>query len=908
MGWTKRWRKRLRVLFCREAVERELDEELAYHLEMETERNLRAGMSSGEARRQAAIAFGGVEKHKEEVRDARRFGWVPRMSLDFKLGLRMFHRYPGLTLVGGLSMAFAIAVGTAVFGYATRLVFPSLPFDGSERLVALLHIDQTDASTKLPHLSDFVAWRERLTTVDEVGAYALSFRNLETESGAIPVSMAQVSASAFRLWGRPPLLGRPLLDDDEHLAGPPVATIGEDVWESRFGRDPGVVGRTVSLGGSPVTIVGVMPAEFWFPNGARVWVPLRFDPSAYRPGAGQAVGVFGRLTPGASLESVQAELATVGIGMAADHPETHAHLRPQAIPLARAFVPLPPEVLVGAVSFAMLGIAFVLLVCGNVGLLMFARTAARESEITVRTALGASRARIVGQLFAEALVLATVSAIVGVSAASYGMTWLANAAIRLLSPDVLQFAEIPLRVEPYAAFHGAFLALLAAVVAGVIPALRLTGRRVESSLRKDSGGSRALRLAWGWTTVIVIQIALTMAFPALGYLVQRDVVRAEAADPGFASEEYLMATLHMDSGDLATSTIASAEEFSVRVGARYEDFKQRLESEPGVAGVTFAAQLPKRSHPWIWVEIDDGAAPSDGSLSEHRMRMGSVDPDYFSVLGAEIVAGRGFQPADLAPDQNVVVVNTLFVDRVMGGRNPVGRQLRYRRLSRPGTSGGANSSDTPEAAWYEIVGVVETLSMSDGAGGDAGVYEAIRPDAVYPIPMAIRVLGDPRAFAPQLRTLAAEIDPALQITGIVPFDEFQDLDLRIGTLGSRLAFGIGAIALILSLSGIYSIMALAVSQRTREIGIRIALGAEPRRIFVAIFRRPLGQIGIGIILGACFLAALLAGYFEGVPPGGPVATFASYVILMTAVCLLACVVPIRRAMGIEATEAMRADV
>ncbi|HEX8696448.1 MAG TPA: ABC transporter permease [Longimicrobium sp.] len=338
MGWTKRWRKRLRALLRRDAVESELDEELAFHLEMETRKNLRAGMSPEKARRQAALAFGGVEKFKEEVRDARTLGWVTGMSLDFRLGFRMLLKYPGLTLVGGLAMAFAIALGAAAFEFVGKMAYPKLPLPGGGRIVAIQSWDAAAGRAEPRVLHDFAAWRAEVASVQELGAFRVLERNLVAGNGGRgePVAVAEVSASAFRVARVSPLLGRALADADERAGAPPVAVLAYDTWRARFGGDPAVVGRTVRLGSARATVVGVMPGEFVFPAAQGLWVPLRLDPLDYARGAGPELdGVFGRLAPGVALEEAQAELSALGRRAAADHPDTHRHLRPRVMPYAR---------------------------------------------------------------------------------------------------------------------------------------------------------------------------------------------------------------------------------------------------------------------------------------------------------------------------------------------------------------------------------------------------------------------------------------------------------------------------------------------------------------------------------------------------------------------------------------------
>ncbi|HEX8696450.1 MAG TPA: ABC transporter permease [Longimicrobium sp.] len=905
MRWIAEARERLRGLFFRAREEAEMDEELRFHLEMETERLMREeGLGPAEARRRARVAFGGVEKYKEEVRDARGLGWLTGMSLDFKLGLRMLLKYPGLTLVGGLAMAFAIWVGAGTFEFVTQVLRPTLPLDEGGRIVG---VRNWDAAAGRPHdraLHDFAAWRHELRAVGELGAFRTLERNLITGAGeAEPVEVAEISASAFRLARVPPLLGRSLVETDEQAGAPPVVVIGHDVWKTRFGGDPGVVGRTVRLGSAEATVVGVMPEGFGFPVAQGLWVPLHLSPLDYERGAGPEVRVFGRLAPGATLGEAQAELAALGRRAAADFPRTHRHLRPRVAPYAQSILSLSgtESLLVGSTNLFL--VMFLVLVCGNVALLMFARAATREGEIVVRSALGASRGRIVTQLFAEALVLAGAAAAVGLAGAGAGMRW----GFAVVEGALLDGARLPFwfhpSLSPATVLYAGVLAALAAAIAGVLPALKVT-RGLQARLREAGAGGGGLRFGGIWTAVIVAQIAVTVVFPVTAFATWRDVEQVRSIRADFAAEEFLSARLAMDREAAPADTSRAA--FAARFRAARQELERRLAAEPGVAGVTFAERLPRMYHPHRIVEVDTGgAAPRRPQWPEgYRVSSVAVDADYFQVLGAPVRAGRGFHSGDFAPDARVVVVNRSFVERVLGGRNPVGRRVRYVYLE-----GQARTGDEEPGPWHEIVGVVDDLGMApDGFDPKAaGFYHPLAPDAAGPLHVAVRVRGSPESFGPRLRALAAGVDPTLRVDGLVPMDELSQTELQFLDFWFRITVLVSAIAVLLSLTGIYAVMSFTVSRRTREIGIRVALGADARRVVLAIFRRPLGQVALGVAAGALLIGALLCVASEGMMPLKAVAWLAGYAAFMLGVCLLACVVPTRRALRIEPAEALRVD-
>jgi predicted permease len=876
----------------------EMDEEMRFHLEMEAGRLQREhGLSPAEARRRAAIAFGGVDKHKEQGRDARGLNRVTGMALDFKLGLRMLVRYPGLALVGGLALAFAIAAGAATFELMTQVLHPRLPLPGGERIVGIRTWDAAAGRPQPRVAADFLAWRGELRTVRDLGAFRALQRNLVVPGGsAEPVSAAEMNASGFRVAGVPPRLGRPLGEADERADAPAVVVIGHELWRTRFAADPAVVGREVRVGGTPHTVVGVMPEGFGFPVSQQLWMPLRHAALEHPAGEGPALWVFGRLAPGATVDALQAELEAFARRRAAESPATHRHLRPQALTYARSVLDLPWGMVTRAAYSTNAGVLlFLLLVCANVAALVFARTAARESELVVRTALGASRRRIVLQLFAEALVLGAAAAALGLAAAGFGLRW-------GLGVFAAVEGELPFwfhaGLSPRTALYTAFLALLAAGVAGVVPALKMTGQGGEARLRQAAAGGSTLRFGRWSTGIIVTQVALCAAFVPVIADAGMDTDDIRTADVGFPAGEYLSARLETDR---EAASGASAAGSDARLRAAYEELERRLEAEPGVSGVTFAGQLPGGYHPRRAVEVEGAAVPPpSGAL--HRVQGAAVGTDFFDVLGVPVLAGRGFEPGDLGAGRGVVVVNESFVREVLGGRNPVGRRIRY---PEPRDRGEPFAAAGEQGRWYEIVGVVRevTLTVDPDLPHNAGIYHPAAAGGDFPLHVAAHVRGDPERFAPRLRALALAVDPTLRLYEVRPAADARAEALTTYRFWVRVGYMACAVVLLLAVLGIYSIMAFTVSRRTREIGIRVALGADRRRIVAAVFSRSFRQVGLGVAAGTLLLVAL-AGGIHSLKMAG---LLAAGTALMAAATAAACVVPTRRVLAIPPTEAMRAD-
>ena len=926
MSWVDGARARLALVFSRKAAESRFSEEIGFHIEMETERLRREeGLDAGEARRRALAAFGGVENHREALRDGRGLRWLGGLSLDFKLGARMLVKYPGLTAVGGLAMAFAIWVGVVTFEMVTLLSYPTLPLPGGDRVVKIRNWD-AEASREEPRVvHDFVAWRGSLRSVTDLGAFRDRTLNLITRAGgdARPVQAAEITASGFRIAAEAPLLGRALIADDERAGAPDVVVLGHDVWRTRFAGDPGVVGRSVQLGDAFATVVGVMPEGFEFPVAHDLWTPLRLDVRDQQaPRSGPALNVFARLAPGVSFDDAQAELAAVGRRMAAEFPTTHEHLQPQLAPYAKGFAVFGMPGLLMTVVIPGFAVMLLVLVCSNVALLLFARAATRESELTVRSALGATRGRIVAQLFAEALVLGGVAAVVGLAAAAFALRQWGTPFLEA-NMGRLPF-WIDVRLSPAAVLYAILLTVLAAVIAGVVPALKVTSG-MGTRLRQAAAGGGGLKFGGVWTAVIVTQVAFTTAFPAMVLIEQLMLVRVRTFEAGFPSEQYLAARVEPEDVDVS-GTDAAAVAARQAVGARFvpavERLRQRVASEPGVLGVAFVDRLPREPHRESDVELDDttgvaaeGATSATSGAREalREVQTAFVDASYFDVLQAPILAGRAFQPADFVSEPRVVIVDQSFVDQVLLGRNAIGRRIRFvDRWAR------ARGEVVPPHPWVQIVGVVKELGMGAPTqrGRAAGVYLPTIAGNQGPTKMVVHVRGDPMSLAPQVRALATTVDPTLRLSEFQRVDQVTSSILWVLKLWLRMTVLLTAIALLLSLAGIYAVMAFTVSKRTREIGIRVALGANARRVVTSIFRRPLTQVAVGVAAGAA-LAGLFLVFMTSCQDGvcddtrvvtAPrVALLLLYALLILGVCLLACVVPTRRALNVEPTEALRVE-
>lgn len=820
---------------------------------------------------------------------------IPRMTsmswIDVKLGIRMLVKYPGLTLVGGTAMAFAIFVGVVAFTMLTVMMYPSLPLKAADRVVEITTRDVAKSEDESRQMHDFRTWRSSVRSITDLGAWQNSNRNLVIPGvETSPVPVAEMSASGFQVGEGEPHLGRVLTDADADPNAPLVMVIGHDVWKSRFGSDPDVIGRTVQLGDEYPVVVGVMREGFEFPVAHDAWLPLRMHLVDDSPRGGRATSVFGRLAPRETLESAQAELTTIGQRASIDFPVTHQHLVPQVSAFADQSAMGNDEF---AVMFAIYFFvaALLTLICGNVGLLIFARAASRESDLVVRTALGAARSRIVWQFFAEALALAGLAAAVGLGAAGLLLdTW--GTSFLEANLGRLPF-WVDLRLSPTTIMFTLVFTVFGAAVAGVMPAFKVT-RGMNDRLKQSSAGSGGAQFGGVWTFIIVAQVAVTMLFPAIVYGERFLVGRVDDFDMGFAADRVLTARIDKD-----------ASTSPARYAQSLEDLQNRLAATSGVMGVTFAQSLPATGHPQRRIEL----AEADGAVTPTWTSLAAVSSSYFDALDAPVIAGRAFTSADVQPDARVAIVDQAFVELVLQGGNPIGLQFRFA----PRVDGPA----PPPEPWYEVVGLVKELGVSAPFQKEraAGLYLPSAPQDLREQYVMVHVAsGDAATFGPQLREIATDVDSTLRVSEVRVAAAINGDIVWVMNLWVRITSVMSILAVVLSLAGIYAVLSFTVSRRTREIGVRVALGGSRERVIAAILRRPLVRVGLGVLVGSAIVLAVVIALRGSEFPGADTplttwhfATLAAYVVVMVIVCSLAVVVPARRALRVEPTVALRTD-
>ncbi len=815
--------------------------------------------------------------------------------LDWKLGARLLLKYPALTIIGGLSLAAAMTIGAVGIEVADELLYKRLPFDEGGRVVRLETQDTAASRVEPRVLHDFAIWRRSLKTVVELGAARVSERNVLTGEGRVEsLRVAEITASAFPLTRVPPLHGRPLQPTDEMPAAEPVVVLGYDVWQRQFLNDPAIIGRVVTVGRTARTVVGVMPPRFGFPRNQQLWVPLPIQDAA--PREGPAVQVFGRLAPGANWPDAAAELEVVSARSAADQPATHAQLRTRV----RAFAGRTPgdplrfeDLVVHAIVLLLLGA-----ISANVATLIFARTAMREPEIVVRHALGASRARVVAQIVTEGLVLALAAAVLALVVAQTTVRYAWERATQIVGDDGLPF-WVDLKLEPATVAYALLLALVAAALIGLLPALKATGACIQRGLQGITSTGGTMKFGGIWSFIVGAQVACTLLFVPAAIGIYTTSVQNRPKWTAFPTEHYLTFRLRMDTEALAGERgLADDTQIGARRALAYESLAGRLREEPGVTDVVHGDRLPTMPPDWVPVEMEqDGAAPArlHGNY-EGGFAMAAVGAGYHDAFGGRVLAGRALHAADAGAPNGPVVVNEAFM-RVVG-RNPVG--VRIRTLQR--LSDGGWGEPGP---WQEIVGVVTDLwTVPADWGGAAYIYRAGSTAELDPVVVAVRVAGEAAPLAPRVAALARQVDAGLQLRDIATLQETVAQQQALGGgIGGVVIGSVVLGAVVFSAAGLYALMSVAVARRTREIGIRIALGASRRRVLGSVFARAGRQLGGGIIAGNS-LIMLIAWRADSLTADLLVSSVITSVI-MAVVGVLACAAPARRALRIQPTETLR---
>ncbi|HVG28765.1 MAG TPA: ABC transporter permease [Pyrinomonadaceae bacterium] len=884
--WRGLARDRLRWLARRRSVETEMEEELRFHLRRMEEQNVARGMGRAEAARAARRRFGDLARVREGCRDVRGGGFVETLWQDLRYGVRSLAKSPGVTLVIVLTLALGAGANAAIFSVVEAVLLRPLPFGEPERIVGLRETLPGEGTIPVAYRT-YAEWRERCGAIFESVAASSAWRfNLEGGGDAERVDGARVTGSYFDVMGVSPLLGRTFRAEELRAGAPRAVVIEEGLWRRRFGGSADALGQKLRLDGVDYEVVGVMPAaEARGETGwASVWVPMVVrDEGRARSNPFRYLRVNARLRAGATLDGARSEIARVMTALRQEFPDTHG--KPYGVEARQLRDFVVPEGTRSALLVLSGVVALVLLIaCANVANLLLARSVAREREIAVRVALGASRGRIVRQLLTESLLLSAAGGTAGLA--------LAHAGLRLL---VAASAEVVPRVEGVrldAAVFGFALVLsaLAGLLFGLAPALAASKVDLNSALKEGARGAGAgLRHRRLRDLLVVSEIALALTLLVASGLLIKSYLRLREVPAGFDADGVLTAELNLP------STAYNTRE--KRAGF-FREAVERARRLPGVEAAAAAQSIPLREPTYTDPVLVEGRpVPPRGQVPFIRQNI--ITPDYFRAMGMRLVKGRGFTEQETWEAGGVIVVNETFARKFFAGEEPLGRRVRL-------------GEDKP---WMTVVGVVGD-TVQDGFDSaktfEEMFYPYTNPSDELPLSFMTLVVRSPLDTQSLVAALRAEVR---SLDAGVPVSRVQTMRSLAGraTSGARLNLLLtglfAALALALAALGIYGLMAYSVTQRTHEIGIRMALGARAGDVLRMIVGRGMRLALLGVAAGiACALALtrLASSLLFGVSATDPL-TFAVTALLLVVVALAACLVPAWRATRVDPLSALRQE-
>ncbi|HEY7186332.1 MAG TPA: ABC transporter permease [Vicinamibacterales bacterium] len=895
-NWTRDLRARLAALHLAPEREAEVVEEVSQHLDDRYEELRAGGASDAEARRIALdeiSAGGGLEARMRGLAQAHiptpispgtpDRGLLSGAWQDLRYAARMIRRQPGFAAIIVATLAAGIAVNTLVFTIVNGAALRPLPFDEPEQLVRL-RVTTADARSPVSNLSylDVHDWQEARRTFEHIAVAAERMMDLSgDQQPPVRVQAAVMSWNLTALLRVPPAFGRDFTADDDRPGAPPVAIIADDVWRTRYAADIGVLGKTIRVDGVPTTIVGIMPPRFGFPDRAQLWVPLAALPEQERVTRGaRTLNAVGRLRRGVTIEQAQSELAAIAATLAERYPTSNRNVAPRFEPagIARGFIPILVALL-GAVG------SVLLIACANVANLLLARAADRARDVTLRLALGASRWRIVRQLLAESLVLALAGAIAGLALSYLGLhVLLAN-----IEPDAAPPSWVQFTVDRVVLAYVAALCLGSAVVCGVLPAWQASRTNLVSALNESGRGDTGSRHRRRWTGAFVIaQVAFALVLLSGATLMMRNLADLVRIDAGVNASELLQTGFILQRSDYTPE----------RRRLFFQRLEERLSSTPAI-DAALASTAPMAGADPQRVRIDGQPAVEFNRLPV--VSRVDVGRGYFDVIDAHVLAGRVFDADDAKQPGERVVVNERFARMHFSDRQAVGSRIL---LPPP-------APDSRDAApqWMTIVGVIGNVRQQMLPSGefDPVVYRSYAAAPPQRMQVIARSASGPGAVAGFVRSEVQALDPDLPLFPMVTVQQAFARQFWPQRVFGSLFAAFATIALLLATCGLYGVTSYAVARRTREIGVRVALGADARRIWWVVTRTTLRQLAIGLVVGtagAAAVAAALPAVLVGSRGADPVAYVVVVGILVT-IGVTASAIPARYAMRLDPVAALQ---
>jgi putative ABC transport system permease protein len=883
MSWWTDVRERVRGLFLMDRADRELENELRFHLEMDIASRVRSGASESAARRAAERAFGGVDRYREQTRDARGVRPLADFVHDVRYALRALRRNPGFALAAVLALGLGMGANTSIFSAVNAVVLRPLPFPEPDQLYMLWEENpEKNWHQEYVAPANMMDWRERVKAFEDVAAYTTMGSAVLTGANE-PQMLAQslVTGNFFSVLRSRPLLGRTLHADETWQTAEATAVISHRLWVRSFGSDPGIVNRMITLDGEAVRVVGVMGPQFAFPSDeVDVWSPTRWPASdreqvSFR--RAHWLRAIARLEPAVTRAQANAQLQSVVAQLKVEYPQTNRYMGAGMTPLQDFLIgdtKKPLLVLLGAVGLLLL------IGCANVGNLLLVKAAGRQREIAVRSALGAGRFRLIRQMLTESLVLSLVGGVVGLLIGVLGTRFLIGLAPVGLLPDA-RF-NVDMRVVGFVLL----VSLASGLLFGSVPAL-WTHRAGSAAALKEGGRSgmlgRSARTVANGLVVAEVAIALLLVVGA-GLLV-RSFQQLLRVDPGFDAHGVLAVDMNLydpkyEAGD------------SRRVF--YESLLERTRALPGVSAVAATSDLPLEERGYTSDFVIFGRERDVGTEVIHR----TITPDYLRTMRIPVRLGRSFRADDIDPLNRPVLINDVLARRFFPNGSPIGQRLAFDRVA------------NEQTIWYTIVGV---------AGSERQVELSREPqiEVFHPTTLSwqasmtvlLRTTGEPLDLLPAVRRVAGELDPNLPVSNVRSLEAVRAAAVTRERFLMTLLLLFAAVALTLAIIGIHGVTAQFTRQRTQEIGVRLALGAEPVAVVRMMLLHSALLVGSGITLG--FAAALagtraLGALLYQIDPIDPL-TFAAVGVLLGMCGLIATWLPARHASRLDPLSALRQE-
>jgi putative ABC transport system permease protein len=796
---------------------------------------------------------------------------------DILYAIRSLARHPGFTGIALITLALGIGANTAIFSVVNAVLLRPLPFDDPERIVWLWDT-QPQLATTPTSLPDFLGWKDQNRSFAHLAAFQGGSIFVDAGDGARDTPVGLVTPDLFSVFHVSPILGRTFTDEETLPGRFRVAVLSHSMWQNRFGSDPNVTSRTIQLNGAPYTIIGVMPAGFSYPDRAELWRPLPIDPAKLDPGP-HYLSVVGRLKPGVTLAQAQADMSVIAARLSQQYKEKNAGHGVKLEPLANVVVGdigLALYVLLGAVGFVLL------IACANLANLTLARVGARQKEIALRTALGASRLRIVRQLLIESVLLAMGGGVVGLVLAFWAVRWVVS-----LSADTIPRAR-EISIDPIVAGFTLLISVITGVLFGLAPALQVSRPDLTDALKESGRSTSGVRTNRLRGALVVSEVALSLVLLVGAGLMIRSFEKLNEIDPGFKPGQVL--TL-----GVAFLRVKYPEDEQVAQG--FSQILERAAATPGVLSAGAISDLPLTGS-----NISDSftieGRPPIPKESEPSTEYHIVTPRYFESMGIPILSGRDVAPTDTRKSPNVVVINDVFARRHFAGENPLGHRLKLQGQERD------------PLLIIGVVSNVRNLALDEQPTPEVYVpylQDPLFPDYQRAMTMVVRSNSDPGAIAGPLRAAVTSVDKSLPVYALKPLTEHLHDSLARRRFNLILLTVFSCVALALAAVGIYGVISYGVTQRTHEMGIRMALGAKPRDVLRLVVRQAMLLVLAGVAIGllaSLALTRLMKGLLFSISVTDPI-TFVVISLLMTLIALLACVVPARRATKVDPLMALR---